>query len=144
MLRRLFVMDSFNVGKLPIEEDKSSSSSSSDNDVVVAMGAYMQNHELVQQQMTFLLQLSQTATEPTPSPSTPQMKKRFIKRDRKAAHNRLYKGYFADDSLYNEHQFRRRFRMRRHLFLRIVEALGNHSQYFQVRYDAAGKRGCRH
>ena len=134
-------MDSFNVGKLPVEEDKSSSSSSSDNDVVVAMGAYMQNHELVQQQITFLLQLSQTATEPTPSASRPRMKKRFIKRDREAAHNHLYKDYFADDSLYNEHQFRRRFRMRRHLFLRIVEALGNHSQYFQVRYDAVGKRG---
>ena len=31
--------------------------------------------------------------------------------------------------------------MRKHLFLRIVEALGNHSLYFQLRYDAIGKRG---
>ena len=30
--------------------------------------------------------------------------------------------------------------MRRHLFLRIVEALDNHSEYFQVRYDVAEKR----
>ena len=31
--------------------------------------------------------------------------------------------------------------MRRHLFLLIVKALGNHSEYFQVRYDGAGRRG---
>ena len=31
--------------------------------------------------------------------------------------------------------------MRRHPFLQIVEALGNHSEYFQVRYDAIRKRG---
>ena len=31
--------------------------------------------------------------------------------------------------------------MRRHLFLRIVEALGNHSEFFQVMYDAIGQRG---
>jgi len=51
ILRRLFVMDSFNVGKLPDEEDTSSSpsSSSSDDDMIVAMGAYLQYHELVQQ-----------------------------------------------------------------------------------------------
>ena len=29
--------------------------------------------------------------------------------------------------------------MRRYLFLRIVEPLGNHSEYFQVRYDAIGQ-----
>ena len=69
------------------------------------------------------------------------MKKRFIKRDREAAHNRLYKDYFAEDALYNAQHFRRRFRMRRHLFLRIVEALGHHSEYFQLMYDAIGKHG---
>jgi len=31
--------------------------------------------------------------------------------------------------------------MRKHLFLRIVEAIDNYSEYFQVRHDAAGKRG---
>jgi len=31
--------------------------------------------------------------------------------------------------------------MWRHLFLLIVEALGNHLEYFQVRYYAIGKRG---
>jgi hypothetical protein len=31
--------------------------------------------------------------------------------------------------------------MRRHVFLRIVEALGNHDEYFQRRIDAVGRKG---
>ena len=31
--------------------------------------------------------------------------------------------------------------MRKHIFLRIVDALSNHSEYFQLRYDVTGKRG---
>lgn len=41
--------------------------------------------------------------------------------------------------MYTAEQFRRRFRMRRNLFLRIVEALGNHSTYFQITQDAIGR-----
>ena len=91
--------------------------------------------------MLFLLQLSQPTTELTPSASRPRVEKRCIRRDREAAHGSLYKGYFVEDSVYNEHQFCRKFRMRRNLFLLIVEALGNHLEYFQVRYDAIGKCG---
>ena len=43
-------------------------------------------------------------------------KKRFMGRDREAAHDRLYRDYFAQESMYNEVHFHRRFRMRRHLF----------------------------
>ena len=58
-------------------------------------------------------------------------KKRFIRRDQEAAHERLYRDYFAEDSMYNEAHFRHRFRMRRHLFTRIVDALGARYDYFQ-------------
>ena len=109
--------------------------------MIPVMSAYLQYQQQVEEQMMFLIKLRQTAAEMTPSASTPRMKKRWIKRDREAAHNRLYQDYFAEDSLYNEHHFRRRFRMRRHVFLRIVDALGNQSEYFQVRYDGAGRRG---
>ncbi|XP_045810385.1 putative nuclease HARBI1 [Trifolium pratense] len=44
-------------------------------------------------------------------------------------------------SCYTDDQFRRRFRMRRHVFLRIVEALGNHDNYFQTRVDAVRRVG---
>ncbi|CAM8911735.1 unnamed protein product [Rhodiola kirilowii] len=37
--------------------------------------------------------------------------------------------------------FRRRFRMRRSLFLRIQEAISTHDDYFTQREDAAGVRG---
>ncbi|CAK8561580.1 unnamed protein product [Lathyrus sativus] len=31
--------------------------------------------------------------------------------------------------------------MHRHVFLRIVDALGNHDEYFQMKVDATGKMG---
>ncbi|XP_062086027.1 uncharacterized protein LOC133792121 [Humulus lupulus] len=40
-----------------------------------------------------------------------------------------------------EYQFRRRFRMHRHVFLHIVQALENHLEYFHTRFDAVGRRG---
>ena len=130
-----------NFEKQPTWEISSSSSSSDDDDMIIAVGAYLHYEEEMRKQMMCLLQLSQAATPLPPSTSRPRAKRRRIRRDREAAHDRLYKDYFAEDSVYNEHQFRRRFRMRRHLFLRIVEALGNHSEFFQLRYDCIGQRG---
>ena len=94
------------------------------------------------QQMSFLVRLRQ-ATEQMRAllSSKRRRKKRFIRRDREEAHERLYREYFAEGSVYNEHHFRRKFRMRKNLFIRIMEALGNHSEYFQLRYDALGRRG---
>ena len=71
----------------------------------------------------------------------PKKKKRFIRRDRKAANDRLYRDYFAEQSMYNEMHFRRRFRMRRHLFIRIVDGLSSRSDYFKQRYDGLGRQG---
>ena len=65
----------------------------------------------------------------------------FVNRDREAADHRLFNDYFADNPLYNEDQFRRRYRMRRSLFLRIVDAVKDHDQYFQQRRDHAGRLG---
>jgi len=53
--------------------------------------------------MLFLVQLKQATMELTPSASRPHAKKIFIKRDREAAYERLYKDYLADDSVYNGH-----------------------------------------
>ncbi|XP_058772575.1 uncharacterized protein LOC131646582 [Vicia villosa] len=64
-----------------------------------------------------------------------------IDRSREEGHNRLFNDYFSKNPVYTEAQFRRRFRMRRHVFLRLVEALGNHDEYFQRRIDAVGRRG---
>ena len=48
-----------------------------------------------------------------------------LNRDREAAHQLLIRHYFAPDCVYNEEQFDRRFRMPRHLFLRIATTLEN-------------------
>ncbi|KAL1370522.1 hypothetical protein AAHE18_01G066500 [Arachis hypogaea] len=67
--------------------------------------------------------------------------RRWINIDREAGHDRLFQDYFADEPVYNADIFRRRFRMRRDVFLRIVDALSNFYPYFQQRVDATGRRG---
>jgi hypothetical protein len=67
--------------------------------------------------------------------------RRYINRDHEAGHAKLVAEYFAENPLYTEYPFRRRFQMRKHIFLQIVEALGNLSPYFQLRRDAFGKVG---
>ncbi|XP_022014696.1 uncharacterized protein LOC110914192 [Helianthus annuus] len=72
--------------------------------------------------------------------SEPQRKilpREYIQRDRQAANDRLIKDYFAKASTYpNPEVFRRRFRMSKHLFLRIVEDLENTYDYFKQKADA--------
>ncbi|CAJ2673517.1 unnamed protein product [Trifolium pratense] len=76
------------------------------------------------------------------SGSSSRPKKRTtIDRGREEGHNRLFNDYFSENPVYTDVQFRRRFRMHRHVFLRIVDALGNHDEYFQMRVDATGKMG---
>ncbi|XP_015945758.1 uncharacterized protein LOC107470850 [Arachis duranensis] len=69
--------------------------------------------------------------------STPRT---WINRDREAGHDRLFQDYFADEPVYNADIFRQRFRMRRHVFLWIVDALSNVYSYFQQMVDATGRR----
>ncbi|KAF5797037.1 hypothetical protein HanRHA438_Chr08g0370991 [Helianthus annuus] len=57
------------------------------------------------------------ATSPKEARST--RSRQHLKRDRIGAHNSLVSDYFAENPLYNEDQFQRRFRMSRRLFLQI-------------------------
>ena len=67
--------------------------------------------------------------------------RKIIRRDHGGAHERLVEDYFAADPLYDESMFRTRFRMNKHLFLRIVNALGQWSPYFTYRADCSGRIG---
>ncbi|XP_071701596.1 uncharacterized protein [Rutidosis leptorrhynchoides] len=49
----------------------------------------------------------------------------YIARDREDAAIRLYNDYFSETPMYPENKFKRRYRMSRQLFLRIVEGLNN-------------------
>ncbi|KAJ8772095.1 hypothetical protein K2173_027272 [Erythroxylum novogranatense] len=66
---------------------------------------------------------------------------RVIYRDRAAADQRLWDDYFAENPRYNAAMFRRRFRMSRNLFLRLVGAVEGHDVYFTQRRDGCGKLG---
>jgi len=67
--------------------------------------------------------------------------RRYIERDHGAARDRLMSDYFVENPVYNDFQFRWRYRMKRHLFLHIVQTLSSWSPYFCQRSDAFGKVG---
>ncbi|CAJ2645104.1 unnamed protein product [Trifolium pratense] len=57
------------------------------------------------------------------------------------ANQRLIDDYFANEPTYDDAMFRRRYRMQKHLFLRIVGDLSSSDNYFTQRADAAKKEG---
>ena len=67
--------------------------------------------------------------------------RKYINRDREAAHELLVRDYFAVDSLYDLSKFEERFCISRTLFLRIARDLARNYEFFQLRWDARGKRG---
>jgi len=60
-------------------------------------------------------------------------------RDRELGYNRLIADYFSNDHVYPDNIFRRRFRMRKHVFLRIVSAIEASDVFFQRNPDATGR-----
>ena len=70
-----------------------------------------------------------------------QRKHAYIERNREAGHDRLWNDYFSEDSTFSAHLFRRRFRMNKELFLRIVHGLSENVPFFRQRRDATGRLG---
>ncbi|XP_056860184.1 uncharacterized protein LOC130508618 [Raphanus sativus] len=70
-----------------------------------------------------------------------QRKRAYIERNREAGHNRLWNDYFTENPTYDASLFRRRFRMNKDLFLRIVHALSENIPFFRHRRDATGRFG---
>ena len=65
-----------------------------------------------------------------------------FKREREFFHQILMRDYFVEHPTYNAKFFRRRFRMRRELFLRIQgDLLGSHGDIFKQKRDALGLLG---
>ena len=54
----------------------------------------------------------------------------FVHRDRELWHEHLVKDYFAPTPVFDHVKFRRRFRIRRELFMRIVDSLIAFDSYF--------------
>ncbi|XP_021766673.1 uncharacterized protein LOC110731148 [Chenopodium quinoa] len=86
-----------------------------------------------------------------PQPTTPQPLNRNVNegveeevrgdRKREEGHNQLYNDYFALNCVYSDKQFRRRFRMNRSLFNRIMNTVVETDEFFKQRRDATGRLG---
>ena len=65
--------------------------------------------------------------------------RRMINQDRVSGAKLLYKDYFAPRTAFlDDPWFRRRFHMRKPLFLRIVEGVEAHDDYFKLTRDCCG------
>jgi hypothetical protein len=69
------------------------------------------------------------------------MGRREIYRNRLQGDLMLYNDYFSENPTYPDYLFRRRFRMHRPLYLKIVEAVSQEDDYFIQKRDAAGRLG---
>ena len=76
--------------------------------------------------------------ESTASSSIPRSRAPNIDRGRVEGNARLMADYFDDNPTYPEKTFKRRFRVSKNLFIRIMYDLYTRYPYFQQQYDAAG------
>uniref|UniRef100_A0A0D3AZW9 DDE Tnp4 domain-containing protein n=1 Tax=Brassica oleracea var. oleracea TaxID=109376 RepID=A0A0D3AZW9_BRAOL len=82
-----------------------------------------------------------TRAENRQEASRSKKKRAYIERQREQGHIKLWNDYFSEDATYPSHMFRRRFRMNKSLFMRIVNRLSAEISYFQQRRDATGRFG---
>ena len=64
-----------------------------------------------------------------------------VKRDFEGAYQKLKGDYFVGSPKYTEKQFRRRFRMKKCLFMRLLEGIVEADPRFERRSDCVGKGG---
>ncbi|XP_021737150.1 uncharacterized protein LOC110703665 [Chenopodium quinoa] len=119
----------------------SSSSSSSTDDIYdqMVMNFINESHRLQVMQNAVLVAVNNSVQQ---NEHKRQRKRRItVPRYREAAHDNLVSDYFSDQPVYDETTFRRRFCMRRPLFLRIVNTLSATNRYFQQHPDATMRLG---
>jgi hypothetical protein len=81
--------------------------------------------------------LGESSVRPKTGGST--LGQKFVFRDREIYHMSLYNDYFSHTPTYGPVKFRRRFRMRRELFLRIVDSVVQFDPWFAQRQDACDR-----
>ncbi|XP_057440104.1 protein ALP1-like [Lotus japonicus] len=67
--------------------------------------------------------------------------RKYLSRDHAGANQRLIDDYFSNEPTYDDGIFRCRYRIQKHVFLRIVADLSSSDSYFTQRVDAAKKEG---
>ena len=73
--------------------------------------------------------------------SEDRISRQYRYRDRVSGHSRLLNDYFVENPVYDKTLFRRRFRLSRPMFLRILHTLQQRNQYFVQRRNAANTLG---
>ncbi|XP_075478959.1 protein ANTAGONIST OF LIKE HETEROCHROMATIN PROTEIN 1-like [Primulina tabacum] len=124
-----------------MSHSSSSSSSSPTSEDEVQVEVNDEIYDPGEEMMLCMLELNRKIHESSESSNEIRRRRRFIQRNRKADHLRLVNDYFSASPVYEDHIFRRRFCMRRELFLHIVNALEANSMYFQLRNDGARRKG---
>ncbi|XP_041995938.1 uncharacterized protein LOC121746081 [Salvia splendens] len=123
------------------ENSSLSSDSSSDDSNTIALNQWeervsQQNHQIytiVENMLSNILNL-------TAGVQASRVRKRYCERKLEIGAERLINDYFGPNPTYGPEVFRRRFRMHKSVFLRIVEAVTANDEYFQERRDAAGRQ----
>lgn len=62
-------------------------------------------------------------------------------RERELGHQQIVRDYFSEQPTYDDSCFRKRYRMRRSLFLRVLDKVCAHDRYFLQKRDATGALG---
>lgn len=106
-----------------------------------SMDDYLQEQEIMDDLGDELVAEMQSVVDVIQGGRTQRGPRRYVDRPREQANQQLMDDYFSPNPIYNETHFRRRFRMRRPLFLKIVEALSGWSEYFTLRPDALNRPG---
>ena len=96
-----------------------------------------EEHLMVLAALAQLLASSEKPRRGGPTPGRVKAKNRH----RLQGYCMLYSDYFADAPLHCERTFRRRYRMSRKLFLRIVNSIREFDSYFIGKKDCAGTFG---
>jgi hypothetical protein len=89
---------------------------------------------------TFILQLRQKMNDSIPHQGGSVPGKAPNKNhQRDAGALLMYSAYFADDAKNTPKEFRRRFRMNKDLFMKIVQCVREYDDYFKYKKDYTGK-----
>jgi hypothetical protein len=90
--------------------------------------------------------LEEMVQETCPAPERPKIGgsrpgRRYVYREREVCDERLYRDYFAQDATFDALKFHRRFRMRRELFLHIVQKVCAFDPWFVQKCNGLGRLG---
>ena len=123
------------------ENSSLSSDSSSDDSNIIALNEWeervsQQNHQIY----TIVENMLSANHNLIVGAQASTVRKRYCERQGEIGVERLINDYFSPNPTYGPEVFRRRFRMHKSVFLRIVEAVTANDEYFQERRDATGRQ----